>query len=325
MNMQSNIARAVEDPDVEADQLGITRFDFQNKVFSINSARFGLHPPMMEPRFYVMLGDMEASTDIKALKNEFAIAHDSPDGKLLNVVLQSLKYVPDIRPGDSIPTELLDGSASWSVSSKHKDIARNRLQVQLLSWVSGKEILITDPLELESFLGQIENKAMVKEAFAKAAEAMGRPDDTDAVLEQFELLARELCYIEALRDRFVAIKDVLKKLDVLKNDYGRDANGDIQRITALLNRAVMFYEKQFADVDAQTGEIVGALKSISRQVKFIRKVRDDLHFATRDWNSLLQRWHDITLKKSRTTDILLGDTYRLLASRFATAKSIRGR
>jgi hypothetical protein len=298
MQIQANVARAVsEESGVNAADLGITKFDFKNKVFSINSARFGLHPPMMEPRFYVMLGDMEASTDIKALRNEFGIEPDSDDGKLLNVVLQGLKYVPDIRPGDSIPSELLDGSASWTVSSKHRDIARNRLQVQLLSWVSGKEILITDPQELESFLGQIENKAMVKEAFTKAAEAMGKPDDTDAVLAQFELLARELCYIEALRDRFVAIRDLVKKLDVLKHDYGRDANGDIQRITTLMNRAVAFYDKQFSDVDAQTGEIVGALKSISRQVKFIRKVRDDLHFAT----------------------------YRLLASRFATAKSIRGR
>ena len=34
---------------------------------------------------------------------------------MLKPVAQGLKYVKDIRPGDTIPRELLDGTASWSI------------------------------------------------------------------------------------------------------------------------------------------------------------------------------------------------------------------
>src|SRR5262249_4950213 len=114
------------------------------------------------------------------------------------------------------------------------------------------------------------------------------------------------------------------KLQMLRAHYSGDAKSreDLQRVTQLMVRAVALYTKRFEEVDAQTSEIIGALKSLDRQVGFIRKTRDDLRFVLRDWDPMILRWDDAQLKRSRPVDILISDTYRLLASKFSTGRSL---
>ncbi len=303
----------------------ITRFDFSAKVFSLNGARFALFGPRQEPRFFVTIGDMEASLAINAITTEFKIPPQSEDARLIDLAVKALRYVPDIRPGDAIPSEILDGSASWKVSARHKELAERRLQVQLLSWVSGKEIVITDDGELEMFLSQIENKTKLRQAFESAAEAVGKTRaDYEFILLQIGLLARELCYIEALRERSEMLRTVARRLQSLRGPYSGDTRGreELHRVSTLMVRAMATYAKQFEDVDAQTGEIIGALKSFDRQINFIRETRDNLYFSLRDWDGLVERWNTAEIKKSRPMDTLMADTYRLLASRFATSRSM---
>jgi hypothetical protein len=273
----------------------------------------------------VTFGEIDGSMEIQALRATFAIKSNSADDKLIQTAVRALRYVPDVRPGDKIPSEIIDGSASWPIAARHKEIAYRRLQVQLLSWVSGKEMVITDNDELGNFLDQIENKTRLREAFEAAAEALGRPrSDYESVLGQIELLARELCFIEALRDRFQKINAILQKLLQLRSHYSGDTKSreDLQRVVQLLTRALSVYTKRFEEVDAQTSEIIGALKSLERQVEFIRTTRDDLRFILRDWDPLIPRWDMATLKRSRPVDLLISDTYRLLAGKFTLARSM---
>jgi hypothetical protein len=304
---------------------GITHFEFQAKVFTVPGARFALVGPRQEPRFFVNYGEIDGSMDIQALRVAFSIPAGGDDDKMIVTAVKGLRYVPDIRPGDKIPSEIIDGTASWSIAPRHKEIAYRRLQVQLLSWVSGKEIVLTDNDELGNFLDQIENKTKLKEAFEAAAEALGRPRaDFEAVLQQIESLARELCFIEALRDRFLKVAGVLQKLQHLRSHYSGDTKGreDLQRVSQLAAKAVSLYTKKFEEVDAQTSEIIGALKSLERQVEFIRRTRDDLHFILRDWDPILPKWDTTALKRSRPIDLLISDTYRLLAGKFTSARSM---
>lgn len=304
---------------------GTTHFEFTSKIFQMPNAKFALDGQGQEPRFYVTVGGLKASMTCHTLQDEFHIASDSSDAKLMAIAVRGLKYVPEIRPGDAIPSELLNGQASWSVAARHRQIAQNRLQVQLLSWVSGKEILLTNRDEIENFLGQLENKTKLKEAFEAAAVALGKDKkDYEVVLAEIEQLAHELAYIEALRDRFVKIDGLRDHFAKLMGEYNSDSRlkQEIQRIIVLHQKAVGYYDRHFDEIDAQTGEIVGALKSRDRQVTFIRKVRDDLHFILREWDGLLARWDDIPIKKALHMDRLLSDTYRLLAAKFAAARSM---
>jgi hypothetical protein len=305
--------------------LAITHFNFQHRVFKTPGARFLLKGHQRVPTFRVDMGDMDGLIEIPILKKEFGIVPNGPDDQLIDLAVNGLRYVPDIKPGDTIPSELLTGKASWAVSPRHKKIAEQRLQVQLLSWVSGKEVLLTDPQEISMFLEQIENREKLRAAFGDAAKALGyEPGNTEPVVKQLELLARELCYIEALRDRFTLIPKIGEKMVELGKSYGSDRNAkmELNRVQALLQTGIQEYSDIFAEADAQTGEIVAALKSIERQVGYIRKIRDDLHCLIMQWDphiNDLGKWHT---RRVPETDKALSNLYRFLAPRFSSGRSL---
>ncbi len=305
------------------DGLAITHFNFTHQVFQAPGARFVLKGQSQSPTFRVAMGDLDGLIDISVLKKEFHIEPDSHDGKLLELAIAGLRYVPDIKPNDSIPSELLNGKASWSVNDKHKRVAELRLQVQLLSWVSGKEVLITDPAEIESFLGQIENREKLKSAFKNAAAALG-VSDAEMVIRQLELLARELCYIEALRDRFALIPRLAAKMTELAKSFGGDRNAkmELARVQSLLQVGIKEYSAMFAEADAQTGEIISALKTIDRQVKYIRSIRDDLHFLLMQWEPSIKALPAWRATRTPETDKALSDLYRFLAPRYTSGRSL---
>lgn len=301
------------------------RFLFTGKVFTLPGARFAYFGTKQEPRFFVRLGNMDASMDMLMLRSQFSVAPHSEDDRLINLAVKGLRYVPEIRPGDIIPSEILTGCASWKIHDRHKQIAERRLHVQILSWGSGKEMVLTDPEELGMFLGQLESKSKLREAFEKAAVALGGTRaDCDSVLQKLDRLARELCYIEALRDRFAEVAAVRGKLDKLRSLYSSDSRlrDEVQRINLFHERAVAAYAKRFEEIDGQTSEIIGALKALDRQIEYIRKARDDLYAVVRDWEPVLTKWADTPLRRSRAQDQLLSETYRLLATRFASGRSV---
>lgn len=330
--MEDQMTQSVEDNTNQSEghdgaggSLAITHFNFQHRVFQTPGARFLPKGHDRVPTFRVDMGDLEGLIEIDVLKKEFNLSPESHDGKLVELAVAGLRYVPDIKPGDTIPSELLTGKASWAVSPKHKRIAEQRLQVQLLSWVSGKELLLTDAKEIENFLAQIENREKLRNAFRGAAEALGYDkENTEPVIKQLELLARELCYIEALRDRFAMIPKIGEKMVELGKSYGSDRNAkmELTRVQGLLQTGMQEYGQMFAQADAQTGEIIAAMKSIDRQVGYIRQVRDDLHSLIMLWDphiNDLEKWRG---RRTPETDKVLSNLYRFLAPRFTSGRSL---
>src|SRR5882724_8269649 len=103
-----------------------TTFSFQNKLFGLEGGYFSMTRDSKEPVFHVMLGELRAALPLPMLREEFKIAVDSPDDRLLGIVEKSLRFVKEIYPNDTIPRELLDGSASWAVEERHRQIAKSR-------------------------------------------------------------------------------------------------------------------------------------------------------------------------------------------------------
>ena len=324
----SNVPSPPGEQGARAATMGITHFNFEHRVFKAPGARFLMKGHARIPTFRVDMGDLEGLIEIDVLKKEFNITPGSHDNNLVDMAVAGLRYVPDIKPGDTIPSELLNGQASWAVSPKHKQIAEQRLQVQLLSWVSGKELLLTDPKEIAIFLEQIENREKLRAAFRDAAKALGyEPENTEPVIRQLELLARELCYIEALRDRFSLIPKIAEKMTILGKSYGNDrgAKMELVRVQGLLNLGIQEYTTMFGEADAQTGEIISAMKTLDRQVKYIRQTRDDLHFLMMQWDphvNDLDKWHT---RRAPETDKVLSNLYRYLAPRFSSGRSLMKR
>jgi len=305
--------------------LRTTHFDFAHNVFKVPKARFYKPDNMDAPVFVVDLGDLQGELRFKNLKKTFSIAEDGHDSKMMETVVEALKFVEDVRPGDRIPNEILDGSSSWTVSPKHKLLAKNRLEVQLIKLISTEPVDIKTPEQMTAFLSTKENKAKLREAFKKAAVGLGlKEDDSTAVLLRLELLSRELCYIEALREAFGVVPGIAIRMKQLQELYHGDMRmmDTVERVKKLLKKGLQEYQAIFAEMDQQTGDIVGTMKSLDTQIAMIRERRDKLRYLQMKWTPLVRAWSELILGQGARVQDLLGRTYRFLATRFDTSKSL---
>jgi hypothetical protein len=296
-----------------------THFAFEHTVFSVKDAWFSLSPVSGDAVYNVPLGDVRATLPIDTVAGSFNIKEKSADAELLQTVKRSLKFVKEIRPGDSIPSELLDGTASWKVEPHHRDIAHARITVQLVSWMSGKPMESIDAAELESIATLPETKKKVQEAFEVLAEKLGLGRERkQEVVAKIEELAREMSYIEALRERAQKIQKLYAGFGHLTSVYKRERSilEDINRVRILMKKPVTDIGEIFEQIDGNTGEILNTMKKFAAQIKYIRDQRDDLHHRFMKWDGLLHEWSDIVLERSARLDRLTRVTYQFAARHF---------
>ncbi|HYE48230.1 MAG TPA: hypothetical protein VEB20_01470 [Azospirillaceae bacterium] len=303
-----------------------THFIFEHKVFTVQSCRFVLSRATDEPVMRMMLGKIEVEVPIEKICSEFNIQPRSFDGQLLDMAAKGLKYVREIRPGDTIPNELLDGTASWRVDERHFDIARGRLTVQLVTWLTGGETVISSPEQLAQIVEDPLTKQRVHDAFKMIANRLALSGDgEEEVGKRIDKLAKELSYIEALREKTAGLHHVRKGLDLAHRLYGRErtTKEEIVRMQTLCLPPIVDMEQRFSQIDAQTGEILVMLKAFDQNVSYIREMRDDLHQCLMPWGDLPEEWAAVTEEKGPEMDALLKKTYHFLAKRFSQASQWR--
>ncbi|MBO0334656.1 hypothetical protein J0X12_13595 [Sneathiella sp. CAU 1612] len=298
-------------------------FAFDHKIFSFEGAYFRLTHDTKEPCFYVNLGEMKGAIPTKSLCKEFGIEDESSDAQLLSTVGRALKYVREIRPNDSIPKELLDGSASWSIEDRHKEIARGRITMQVLSWLKGNEGVVLNLNELEEISNDPQTKEKVQEAFREIAVDLGvRREDVVAKIDE---VVRELAYIEALREHYAKIKKISTNLNRLAVLYKRDraTSDDIGRMQVLIDPVIRKFDRNFIDIDAQTCEVMVILRNFQPTVVAIRKTRDKLHQHFMVWHEILDKWKSAIIEESQEIERLLRETYQFLARNYMQSQSWR--
>ncbi len=296
-----------------------THFAFEHRIFNVPGARFGLAGQDRVPSLRVKVGELEAAIPLDSLCAEFNIDEDSQDGRLLGTVIKGLKYVKDIRPGDTIPRELLDGTASWSIEDKHREIAQNRLMVCVALWVSGKDMVTMDESRLQAALADPKTKERIQKGTEEIAVRLGMGKERkQEVLDLIDRIARELAYIEALRERFQLAHQIQTKLSQVialhRND--RQFITEVQRVKTLMDPPIQEFVFIFDQVDAQTGEIVNVLKTYDKQITFIREMRDDLHQKLMIWEEIIQKWDIDMSQKSKGIREAVQATYRFVAYNF---------
>jgi hypothetical protein len=308
-----------------ADTLGAvnTEFNFAHKVFAIPGAYFALTPDAREPALFVQLGSVRASLAIPSICNEFGIAPENPDHRLLELVKGALSYVKEIRQNDSIPTELLTGKASWSVDEVHHLIAQSRLAIQLVSWISGSEVAVQDQKQLLQLAEDPSMKKRVQDAFTEASEKLGLgPDRRQEVVDRIDNLGRELAYIEALRERTREIDGVARKIREIVESHPRNKLllENLVRVGTLIDMPIKEFQGIFDQVEAQTCEIFAVLKNFDPQVRFIRETRDDIRRKLLLWEDIIRAWQDKSQFAADRVDALVQSTYAFLARNYAQSR-----
>jgi hypothetical protein len=316
----SGAATRIEGETLDQPAETATHFAFQHKVFRFERAYFCLDSRSEEPVFHVQLGDLDAVLPFSTVRQEFSIEPDSSDGKLLDVVAKGLRYVKAIRPGDSIPRELLDGTASWSVEERHHLAAKRRIVTQLAA------LLEDDGGAVEALLQpEVDGEARkrLQDVIGEIAEATGiGRDKRQTVIDRVEGFAREYSYVEALRDRSGELRKISAGLAQLARAYKSDPVmlQEVMRVQSLIRSPTAEIEGIFGRLDQQTADLTLVLKNYQSQVALVRRTRDDLHFRLRAWDEVIPKWHDEDMCVSPRTEQLVKETYRFAAFNFPQTK-----
>jgi len=315
------------DPKPNADKPGSsteepksTLFDFKHSAFNLKTCVFRLDAQSGQALMVVSLDSLNASIPVAKLKQSFGIDEGSPDDKLIQLLAKALKYVKEIRPGDSIPSEVLDGKASWLVDPKYLAFARAKITMQLVHWMQGQTFESQDTGTVMALADDPETKKRVQEAFGAIAEKLGFSHDRRGeVVDLVENLCRELSYIEALRDKLSgAARRLLSNLKSLQGVYARENNiaDAIHRIQSILARPIKDFGVVFEEIDAGLGEILPTLRFFPQRVQYIREKRDKLREKYLVWEEILAMWDEVPIEFCAESSYAIQETYRFAASRF---------
>lgn len=299
---------------------GITHFDFRHKVFGLPGAY--LSPDHQNrPQLHVRLGDVSAAMPEESIRREFGIKPDDHDFKLINLTAQALRHVPVVTPGDALPTEIIDGTASWPIRQHHHDAARHRLLLQLAAWAANEEAVNAPPSQMARMLEVPEVKANLKKGFSDAAATLGL-EDREAVVALLESAAREMAYIEALREYFSWIlkipKDIKQLQTHLKSD--REALESAIRSHQLIMPPLRNYRDLFLEIEVLFAEVVHVLATLPAAIRTVRQVRDDLHRQTMIWATLRPDWQNIDPSDKNTARENAALIYSFLARNFLNVR-----
>lgn len=293
---------------------------FEHAFFhSIEKTSFRTLEDTEEAVMVMALDEGEVSLKLTGVVKELKLDENEADAKMLLTVAESLQYVRELHIGDQVPSELTTGRASWEVTDEHRAVAHNRVTMQLVSWMSGDELLITDPSELAQVADDPKTREKITTAFSEAAKALGIEEERrEDVIALISNLADELSYIEALRDVYHDIEHIYKTVHELKNCYRSEQSvlDTIVPLNRLFKIAMSGFNNSFDQLDAQTGEIIAALTNIASVTRFIRDNRDDLHRRLWAWDGLIEDWRGVPASRSAKVETLLEELYHFLAQRF---------
>src|SRR5262249_33672249 len=146
-------------------------------------------------------------------------------------------------------------------------------------------------------------------------------------VDRIETLARELCYIEALRERCGKVSRIKRMLGRLIKEYTQDQRmvDGINRCEVLMKEGWRELRTPLSDVDAKIADVMASLQTIDDTIAAIRTARDTVHFILMQWDPVIARWQPLVPEKCQAVEKALEALYRLLASRFPSGKSLMRR
>jgi hypothetical protein len=294
------------------------KFDFENRVFAVDGAVFR-KTSSGEVALYVSMGETVGAVPIKQLRSVFEIEADSQDEKLLEYAVDGLEFVREIRPGDSVPLEVLTGEASWMVDEKYLFAAKARITMQLIAWLTKEECDSNDPRKFLERADDPETKKLVQEAFSEVAESLGYgKEKREDVVQLVDRFAQEMSYIEALRDQLGQILTIAKTLKDLYKAHRSDNNLSeaITRCNTLLEKPVRSIFRKFPALDDEVGDVLNTLRYYDTKVEYVRKVRDQLRQVYLIWEDLMAVWAACDTSSATEAEHAIRKTYQFAAKHF---------
>lgn len=302
------------------------KFAFEARVFRLPDAYFALADGTGTAAFFLPLGGFSACVPLGAMRQEFGIEPDSPDAQLLCRVEQALHHIDQVRHGDSIPQEIIDGSASWSFEQQHHDIARGRLWFALMHQAGLADEAEPPASRLVSYADNpavLRQKDAILERLANAAD--GKDRDSQAVEKIIARQASEYAYIEALGEHCRQIFELRLRFEKAAENYGGAPEGvaEYNRILALCQSPLRQLCASFKMARNLLQNVEAFLQNPDEVIQAIRDLRDELHVESKKWQPLVDAWNHAPADEREQVE-RRRQTYRFLAQGWAHGEDWEG-
>jgi len=294
-----------------------TTIEFEQKFFTaVEGSYFRKSEHTSEPVFVINLGSEEVIPPLRGIRREFKIEEETPDDEMLELVSNGLDYLKALMPGDVLPPELLTGEASWEIRDTHRQVAKQRISMQLVSWMFSEENLISDPEQLIQIADDPGVKEKINKAFNQAAEEIDA-DDANLVVDLIEELAEELAYIETLREQFRGVLQMRKRSGrcarLLRSNAASSTRRPRSATPGHRGGGVRRRIRHGGWPDRR--DHLG-VENIGTQKDYIRSVRNSVYRRLFAWDELLCGWEREPGRMTETVPDLLRKTYQFLAPRY---------
>ncbi len=298
-------------------------FVFTAKVFRIADAYFARENGTGAAAFHLPLGGLSACLPLASLREEFAIDPDSDDGKLLCRVEQALRHVQQVRHGDSLPQEIIDGTASWKYAPQHLLIARGRLWYALLAWAGLETQKEPQQSCLVSYAASDAVRAHRQAVLARLLDSPGKDKFTTEQIEKMlEAIAREYAFIEALLAHFRDIFELRRRFASAGQSYNGTADGvaEYGRIVALCQEPLRQVQNNFKTAKTLIEDPPSLIQANRDAIDALRQVRDELHHEAEKWQHLVDQWRQDPADEQGWVE-RRRETYRFLAQNWARGEN----
>jgi hypothetical protein len=295
-----------------------THFVFEHKVFAVPDVYFALTADR-KPALHITYGDLCASIETRSLRRGFSIEPQSADDRMLSIVERSLRFVRQIRPNDSIPREVLDGTASWAADERHHAVAHGRLTIQLASWMTGSTTTHIQRDQIADLANSPVVVARVQKAVGEIAERIGLDaDQRHVVIDRIAAFAKEMSYVEAIRERLEAAREIEQKIAKLLAIYKMDrfVGENLMRVGVLIKTPLAAFDIMFGTIDKNSADIVGICQNYEEKVAGLRRTRDDIFELYMFWEPTLEGWKTIPIERSRSAEETIRKTFQFLARNY---------
>jgi len=306
------------------EELSDEHFIFSHKVFSVEGGYFSTIN-RTEPVFNAKLGELTAIINFARLKSEFGIAADTEDGAMLKNVREALKIVKIVKPGDRIPSELLDGTASWSFDPRMRAMTKTKVVNAILEWYRSTDDYSNQSGKADQDPGEVSFEDPVDVAFENLGKVakIGGASPRKEIAEMVERLSDELTYIEAIGERLAQVSSIRNHIRALLKSSAKDAEfgQELMRIEDLIGEPIKKVGGKIKDARAKTFNVVQSFSEFSKHTAILRGMRDQMRWELMDWDEIFEDWADATSEDGRITVELCRRIYRLLAEKYARGQS----
>jgi hypothetical protein len=264
----------------------LTHFSFEHRVFNVPGAHF--RPDTGDaPVFCMDLGDVVGAIALPSLRKTFSIDADGRDGHLLSIVPKALRAIRVIRPGDAIPTEIIDGRASWKPDAAQRATAEMRLARALVAATLDDALGLDPVAELES--GRVTQTLLTLCDMS--------PEQKGELMARIERLTDGLALVEVLRARSAAVIMIRERLNAAVNARARDRAGaqdiqDMRRVIDLMAEPIGQFRAAIEAIDATLADAPGALRHVDTALRHVADRRNKLYFALVPWQEIADAWRD---------------------------------